>query len=152
MPDDDRRTVVVLRHCVRSTSATVTHAIAGYTAPSDYSSLSAPAWGVAPKMCTPAGLEIMEGTGADLRQRFVSDTASLAVVADPVARDVESAQAILRGMGRNESVTLSLSADTFDTLDPEVGSARCSARYTDADIAATVRERLATVPQPSART
>ena len=100
-------------------------------------------------MCTPVGLQLVEGTGADLRRRFIPDSVPLAVISDPVTRDIESAQALLHGMGRNESAALSMDADIFDTIDPEIGTAICTPQYTDVEIADAVRQRLTVVPPPS---
>ena len=101
-------------------------------------------------MCTGMGLQILEASGAFLQRQVISGHESLAVVADSVARDVDSARVFVRGMGRNASTTISVAADTFDTLKSEIGDAIC-AEYapSEAEIAAEVRERLRAVALPS---
>ena len=137
--------VLVLRHCVRSTTTDVGDADA-----SDFTDLALPAWGVPPKWCTAQGLDIVERTGARLPSLLgaaLAAEAPLRVVADPVLRDADSALALLRGLGR-EREKVWYDALLFDTLDPEVGEPLCSAAYTDAELAEAVRAGVAAVPAP----
>ena len=94
--------VLVLRHCVRSTTTDV-----GAADASDFTDLALPAWGVPPKWCTAQGLDIVERTGARLPGLLgaaLAAEAPLRVVADPVLRDADSALALLRGLGREREI------------------------------------------------
>ena len=102
-----RRQVFVLRHCVRSTTTVVKYGVPHVTNASAYTNISLPAWGVPDEWCTPGGLALLEGTGAYLvSSGAVPAHTSLSVVSDTVQRDVDSANALMRGMARNEPVTL----------------------------------------------
>ena len=102
-----RRQVFILRHCVRSTTTVVKYGVPHVTNASAYTNISLPAWGVPDEWCTPGGLALLEGTGAYLvSSGAVPAHTSLSVVSDTVQRDVDSANALMRGMARNEPVTL----------------------------------------------
>ncbi len=143
-----RRQVFVLRHCVRSTSPKVKYGVPGITDANAYTNASLPAWGVPDNWCTPGGLAILEGTGSYLaRSGAVPSDASISVVADTVQRDVDSAVALLRGMGRGEGV--STDATLFDTLDPDVGAPLCDSTDTDEQREHAARQRMHDVPYPA---
>ena len=156
LPSSARRQVFVLRHCVRSSSSMVKRAKDGVLDPAAYTSHPLPAWGVPPKWCTPIGMDILKGTGADL-QRLAGDVSALRVISDTSMRDADSALALLQGLEGAAAVTdsgegfqASVAYDpiAFDTLEPDKGLALCEAQFTDDDLAATVRARLASIPPP----
>lgn len=102
-----RRQVFILRHCVRSTTTVVKYGVPHVTNASAYTNISLPAWGVPDEWCTPGGLALLEGTGAYLvSSGAVPAHTSLSVVSDTVQRDVDSANALMRGMRRSEPVIL----------------------------------------------
>lgn len=150
------RQVYVLRHCVRSSSDKVKRAKDGMLDPAAYTDRPLPAWGVPPNWCTPTGMDILEGTGADLL-RLGGNVSSLRVIADTSMRDGDSALALLRGLagrgvgsagGGGFRGAVEFDPVAFDTLEPDVGPALCEAQFTEEHIATTVRERLAKIPYP----
>lgn len=66
---DAARTVLVMRHCVRSTSNDVKGGAAGFGWADNYTAQPWPAWpdNLAPYLCLPNGVAILQGTGAWLR-------------------------------------------------------------------------------------
>ena len=102
-----RRQVFILRHCVRSTTTVVKYGVPHVTNASAYTNISLPPWGVLDEWCTPGGVTLLEGTGAYLvSSGAVPAHTSLSVVSDTVQRDVDSANALMRGMRRSEPVVL----------------------------------------------
>ena len=144
------RQVYVLRHCVRSTGAAVKYGLPAYPRAENYTNRSLPAWGVPAKYCTPSGVEILEGTGAWLvASGKVPAEASVAFIADTSQRDVDSAEALLRGMGRGGSVPVQTDSPLFDTLDPDSGEPMCASTVSDAAREAATRQRMLEVPHPT---
>eukprot|EP00954_Amorphochlora_amoebiformis_P015980 1255554-Amorphochlora_amoeboformis.AAC.1 len=77
------RKVFIFRHCVRSTSRKIQAAREGFDKLSDYTDLEElPDWGTPEKWCTRGGFEISEGTGRDLRERFIGGGEKVEIVAD----------------------------------------------------------------------
>jgi len=144
-----RRQVFILRHCVRSTTTVVKYGVPHVTNASAYTNISLPPWGVPVEWCTPGGLALLEGTGAYLvSSGAVPAHTSLSVVSDTVQRDVDSANALMRGMRRSEPVILD--AQLFDTLKkPDVGTPLCNSTETSADRARAARQRMLDTPFPA---
>jgi len=135
MVDSGRRKVIVLAPCVQAKEEH-TDAFGPTIGPvplTEFISVDLPAWGVDTEQCTPAGVDIMQGIGADLRQRFMRRGTSVAVVTDATGKGESSAVALARGLSQN--VTLSFSRTPFNTLSGEPDE-QCtqSAHVAQADI------------------
>ena len=61
------RTVVVIRHCARSTPSTTGSGDPKYRSFDNYTSHAFPPWPVAPYQCLPHGVKIVQAEGAHLR-------------------------------------------------------------------------------------
>ncbi|KAL1511955.1 hypothetical protein AB1Y20_005235 [Prymnesium parvum] len=144
------RDVFVFRHCVRSVDYKKSFAslvLPAYALESDYTNASLPQWGVPPEWCTPEGLRLLEGSGAQLASLLAH---GVEWVSDTVARDGASALAMVRGAGR-EPAAVTYAPRLFDTLDPDMGGAPlCEAEFTPAEVRQAVRQRLQSIPMPAA--
>ena len=74
-------------------------------------------------------------------------TASVSVVSDDVPRDIESARALLRGLGRPD-VPVAVDTTTFDTLS---GAPLCSLNVSGEAVQEEARRRLDALPLPGGR-
>ena len=101
------RTVLVMRHCLRSTPTTIDKGAVGFPSLDNYSAQPAhafPPWPVAPYLCLPSGLSVVSSFGAQLRPTLPGGPL-LARVDTAAARDNTTAAALL--------VALGLAADDF---------------------------------------
>jgi len=80
--------VFLFRHCVRSIDT---------ASQAPYSAKPFPPFPKGKNICVPRGLQIMTGVGAHLRAQLVVE--KVAVVADDVPRNVDSAKALAAGLG-----------------------------------------------------
>jgi hypothetical protein len=81
-------TVYLFRHCVRSINVSELAA---------YSARPLPSFGVPKDSCLPRGIRILEDIGVGLRHDLVLD--STVLIADNVTRNIDSANALARGLG-----------------------------------------------------
>ncbi|GAB5356785.1 hypothetical protein AAMO2058_000318700 [Amorphochlora amoebiformis] len=131
------RKVFIFRHCVRSTSRKIHAAREGFDKLSDYTDLEElPDWGTPEKWCTRGGFEISEGTGRDLRERFIGGGEKVEIVADT-------------SLGRSPHHIL-YDSSLFDSLDPEEGQPSCRSRgfFNISDEIDIIKKRLASIPMP----
>ena len=149
------RHALLFRHCVRSTSSSIKHGVASFEQASDYMGIPPPEWGVPEHWCTTTGLEMMSGTGRDLRRVLGDDVTQLSVVSDTVMRDVDTSGALMAGFCRErlpDCATLRLDPLLFEaSRSPELDLPPLCDRsgWDDEQQAAEVRRRLASVPRPA---
>ena len=149
------RHALLFRHCVRSTSSSIKHGLASFEQASDYMGIPPPEWGVPEHWCTTTGLEMMSGTGRDLRRVLGDDVTQLSVVSDTVMRDVDTSGALMAGFCRErlpDCATLRLDPLLFEaSRSPELDLPPLCDRsgWDDEQQAAEVRRRLASVPRPA---
>jgi len=132
----DKRQVLVLRHCVRSTDTD--DEVAGYA------SAPLPRWGVPQAWCTERGLELISETGAALLKQLNIDTSRLSLTSDTIMRTGDTAFALARGMGLHHG-HVDFSDEVFSAL--HGGHTKCKGPKKSL----TVEERLArfaSVPLP----
>ena len=123
---DGGKTVFLFRHCVRSINE---------SALTQYAADPFPAYGVPADYCLPRGLSIFQGIGAQLRS---SVGPSPSIIADAVARNIDSAHALAAGLG------LPASAVQVDSAP----FAHCDAPSKD-EKNKLILERFRTVPRPA---
>lgn len=94
---DLARTVIVMRHCVRTTPFTLD----GEFFPdfNDYSSRPFPDWKFPAWQCTPRGLDMIASEGAFLQDNQVFALPLIKVVSDAIDRDVGTSLSLLQGLG-----------------------------------------------------
>ena len=146
-----QRSVLVFRHCVRSTPNTTY-----YISPSDvnvskiplndFSSPEHPfpAWPVDTYMCMPEGLDLVESAGRQLFASLPQPLLQENILVDTNAtRDIDTAQALLRGFGLDEALY---------TPDPclfKPEDCGMCAAYPDDALQAAVAARFGQVPRPA---
>lgn len=126
------QTVIIMRHCARTTPDNVNGA-PGFNFAQNYTAKPWPAWpdNLPPYLCLPHGVEIVRGSG-----RWLAANANLAspiaITADDVQRDRTTAAAVADGMGWNGKV--------FDDHGPFASAcAAPAASVADAAIAANLK-------------
>lgn len=94
--------VLVMRHCVRSTPTTVHGGAQGFYNFDNYSAFPFPPWDVAPYQCLPRGIKLLESYAESLGDFFVPNT----VISDAPQRDIDTSNAILRGMNISRKIMI----------------------------------------------
>jgi hypothetical protein len=112
--------VIIMRHCVRSTSKDTkpyTNSAGDAIKASDLTKIPFPDWGVEEKFCTEEGKRIIEGVGAYIKKTFGPDESNLKMVADHSAqRDITTSLHLAKGMGVDAKV-IQLNQAVFDDTD-----------------------------------
>lgn len=93
------QTVLVMRHCARTTPNDVEGGAKGYDWANNYTAQPWPAWpdNLAPYLCLPNGLTIVKGTGTWLRLNG-NLPQPIAITADNVTRDLQTSEALIEGL------------------------------------------------------
>jgi hypothetical protein len=91
------RTVIVMRHCVRTTPFTLDGEI--FPDFNDYSSRPFPDWKYPAWQCVPRGLDMIATQGAFLRDEKTLAQPLLKVISDAIDRDVDTSHSLLQGLG-----------------------------------------------------
>jgi hypothetical protein len=94
---DITRTVIVMRHCVRTTPFTLDGEILSNF--NDYSSLPFPEWKYPAWQCVPRGLDLIATQGAYLREKQPLAQPLIKVVSDAIDRDIDTSHFLLQGLG-----------------------------------------------------
>jgi hypothetical protein len=94
---DITRTVIVMRHCVRTTPFTLDGEV--FPNFNDYSARPFPDWKYPAWQCVPRGLDMIASQGAYLRDEKTFATPLLKVISDAVDRDTDTSHALLKGLG-----------------------------------------------------
>jgi hypothetical protein len=94
---DITRTVIVMRHCVRTTPFTLDGEF--FSQFGDYSSRPFPEWKYPAWQCVPRGLDMIATQGAFLREKQPLAQPLIKVVSDAIDRDVDTSHSLLRGLG-----------------------------------------------------
>jgi hypothetical protein len=94
---DLTRTVIVMRHCVRTTPFSLDGEVFPYF--NDYSGRPFPDWKYPAWQCVPRGLDIIAAEGEFLRDKQVFALPLIKVVSDAIDRDVDTAHSLLQGLG-----------------------------------------------------
>jgi hypothetical protein len=91
------RTVIVMRHCVRTTPFTLD----GEFFPNfnNYSSRPFPEWSYPAWQCVPRGLDMIAAQGAYLRDKQALAPPLIKVVSDAIDRDIDTSHSLLQGLG-----------------------------------------------------
>ena len=148
--DTGRKQVYIVRHCVRRTGAIIADTGTPFSQPSDFTSQPVAEWPAPPFWCAGQGaLDILQGSGADLRDRFIPrNTTDIRVIADTMMRDGDTALSLLRGLG-DATVPFSYRPGLFKSLTPDMPPALCHTNSTDIQVQASVQARLAQLPMPA---
>jgi hypothetical protein len=93
---DPVRTVIVMRHCVRTTPFTLD----GEFFPNfnDYSSRPFPDWKYPAWQCVPRGLDMVVMEGEFLKNKQAFAPPLIKVVSDAIDRDVDTSRSLLQGL------------------------------------------------------
>ena len=94
---DLTRTVIVMRHCVRTTPFSLDGEVFPHF--NDYSALPFPDWKYPAWQCVPRGLDMIATEGDFLRYKQVFALPLIKVVSDAIDRDVDTAHSLLQGLG-----------------------------------------------------
>jgi hypothetical protein len=111
-PSGSKTTVLVMRHCVRSTPEGGISDIPGLPYYNNYSNIPWPSFGVEDYFCLPRGIRIVEGSGKWLKQHGDLPM-PLQVVADNIERDNVTAHALLSGLAQRHKYSFSISEKPF---------------------------------------
>lgn len=112
-PSKSRVTVLVMRHCIRSTPGDGIVDVKGFEFFDNYSSTPWPAFGVPDYYCLPRGANIVKGTGKWLK-RHGNLPMPVEVIADDVERDIATARALLSGMMQTDNTSFSIDSGPFN--------------------------------------
>ena len=155
-PSSGTRHALIFRHCVRSTSTSIKNVVGAFGNAADYTDLPLPSWGVPPKWCTPGGIDILQNTGVHLRSLIGDSVTRLRVVSDTSQRDADTSLAVAAGFcaaALPTCATVSYDPLLFSASDPDLGiPPLCNEALSDAQQAAAVQQRLASIPTPTSIT
>eukprot|EP00747_Dinoflagellata_sp_TGD_P209731 gnl/TRDRNA2_/TRDRNA2_83107_c0_seq1.p1 gnl/TRDRNA2_/TRDRNA2_83107_c0~~gnl/TRDRNA2_/TRDRNA2_83107_c0_seq1.p1 ORF type:complete len:419 (-),score=68.68 gnl/TRDRNA2_/TRDRNA2_83107_c0_seq1:58-1314(-) len=141
---DTKTTVLVMRHCVRSTHENGIHDLKQYTFYNNYSENPWPPFKVAPMYCLQRGLDIVEGSGKWFKEHVVLPE-PLQVIADDCERDNLTARSFLAGFGQTlEQARFTVDAGPFIAAK----SPDCPALSKN-DVHSALSKQLDTFPKPS---
>jgi hypothetical protein len=94
---DVTRTVIVMRHCVRTTPFTLDGEL--FPDFNDYSSRPFPEWKYPAWQCVPRGLDVIARQGAFLRYNYTLAPPLIKVISDAIDRDIDTSRSLLQGLG-----------------------------------------------------
>jgi len=138
------RSVLVMRHCVRSTPEEGIKAVPGFENFNSYSASQWPTFPVTSMSCLPRGLKLMEASGKWLRDRWLLPE-PVHISSDDSQRDKDTSRALLMGFaGTEQKENFITDSASFDTLYSDA----CP-ELTAAEEAEARREQLAIWPVSS---
>lgn len=139
-----RSTVIVMRHCVRSTDDGTLFGRPNLTHFDNYSHTSWPEFPVPAMYCLPRGADIIVGEGKWLKAHGQLHE-PIRVIADACERDNVTAKSLMRGLGLNSTAqSFLISGDPFNHKDDSTCHMEKNAR------AAAVRRRVASASRDEA--